>query len=232
MPGKGTRIALAAAASAWLAAAPGAAGDPRGLADARAELDGASETGGSLSAAGRFYDGPPAYEASNDGARSLSFARAWRDVRWASGTDVWYGAAFYIPAAAAGGYANLLRWDNYVTEGPGGDVGGIELSRGMLSLMRSDYDGSNFARLVDRFPFPRDRWFWLEVHQRFSALPALATSEVYLDERRVGISLVANSRGRRIDNLRAGYVYVEGPPSKIYFDRLSIASERVGPRRG
>lgn len=226
----GIRIVVGAAL-AWLAAAPAAAGDSRGLAGARAEFDGASATGGALHSARRSYDGSPAYEAANDGAGSLSFARAWRDVRWPSGTDVWYGAAFYIPTPAAGGYANLLRWDNYVTEGPGGDVGGIELSRGKLSLMRSDYDGSNFARLVDRFPFPRDRWFWLEVHQRFSALPALATSEVYLDDRRVGLSLVANSRGRRIDNLRAGYVYVEGPASTIQFDRLSISSERVGPRR-
>jgi hypothetical protein len=187
------------------------------------EFDGFSATGGSLARENSLaYSGPSSIRAFNDGEKSLSFARVWDDVNWGRGTEVSYGAAFFIPAEAADRYAHLLRWDNYLTYGKRGDVGGIELSRGKLTLFRSNYDGSNYTRLVSRVAFPRDRWFLLEVRQRLSQAPWTAHSEVFLDRHRVGSSVLANSRGRRIDDLRAGYVYVEGPPSTIFFDRLSI----------
>ena len=86
--------------------------------------------------------------------------------------------------------------------------------------MRQDYDGDNFARLGGKFSLPEGRWFWLDVHQRFSAYPGRALSEVYIDGQRVSVSTAANSRGRRVDVVRFGFVFVDGPESSIRLDRL------------
>lgn len=160
-----------------------------------------------------------------------SFARAWRAVAWGPGDDVWYGAAFRIPRGEAPAYAYLLRWDNYDTYASEGDVGGVELSAGRLRLFRQDYSGANYAELTPRAGLPLDRWFWLEVHQVLSPFDGLARSELYLDGRLVGQSLLANSRGREIDHLRVGLVHSEGPRAQVDFDRFTIAGTQRGPLR-
>lgn len=193
-------------------------------------FDGYSATGGSLTpTAATARRVLPVLRAYNDGGAGLSFARAWFDVDWRTGTEIRYGASFLIPSEGAGHYANILRWDNHRSYGSNGDVGGVELSDGRLSLFRADYDGDNYARLVEGIDFPRDRWFRLDVRQRFSGVELTGLSELYLDGQLVGTSIRANSRGRPIDDLRVGYVYVEGAPSAIYFDRLSISRPTRDP---
>jgi hypothetical protein len=184
------------------------------------ELDGQSSRGSASLAVSRArgYADRGALLARNSGGSG--FARGWFDVRWRAGSDVRYGAAFFIPSARAIGYADLVRWDNYAHYGQGGDIGGIEINDGRAYLMRADYGGDNFAKLGDDFSLPEDRWFTLDVHQRFSAEAGVAFSEVRIDGERVATSTDANSRGRPIDNLRFGFVFVDGPPSRVRVDRV------------
>jgi len=197
------------------------------------EFDGSSRRNGSIfTSADQAYRGSFSVLADFPGnTKDNAYARAWDDVSWDTGTDVWYGAALYIPSISTPTYADLLRWDNAKSRGSDGDVGGIELEDGRLSLIRRDYDGENDARIIGPFDFPRDRWFWIEVHQRFSALDGFASNEVLLDGAVVGRSTQANSRGRHIDDLRVGLVYVEGAPSRVYVDRFGVSISQRGPLR-
>ena len=174
-----------------------------------------------------------------DGIRSIkvshraggAYARGWYGVDWPVGTEAWYGAAFLIPDTAAVAYADLLRWDNYADQGSGGDVGGVEFHRGSAYLMRQDYNGNNFAVLGNQFALPAGRWFFMEVHQRLSAVGGQALSEVYIDGAKVATSVQANSRGRRIRNVRFGYVYADGPDSILYVDRVAAGTGSRGEFR-
>ena len=182
----------------------------------------------------RAYDGARAAKASYDGSGEDGFARTWFDVNWRQGSDVWYGGAFYISSTAAMPcWYSLMRWDNFATYGPGGDVGGIEVSTaGRGRLVRQDYSGANYAPLTPEFGLPDGRWFWLEVHQRLSSTDGEAINEVFLDERRVGVSRTANSRGRPVDHVRHGFVALAGEcasAASIYFDRASVSSNARGP---
>lgn len=181
----------------------------------------------------RAYDGANALKISYDGQRGNVFSRVWHDVDWQPGSDVWYGAAFYVPDPSKLRWTDLIRWDNYLSYGGGasGETGGLLVEDGKLSLKRSNYDGTNFAHLTDPVAVPAGRWFWVEVHQRLSAVPGEALNELYIDNRKVGSSTEANSRGRRIDTLRYGYVYNfdEGGASTLYMDRVSLTDGRRGP---
>ena len=188
------------------------------------EFDDESSQGGASLAitTERAFRGTRSVKATHPGGDS--FARAWYDVRWNAGSDVWYGAAFYVPNRSALSYVNLIRWDNFASYGnPGGDVGGLQVREGRARLFRSDYGGGNAADLGASFDIPQGRWFRIDIHQRFSAADGQALSEAYVDGRRVVSSRTANSRGRRIETIRFGYVSVEGPPSVLYFDEAWIA---------
>lgn len=197
-----------------------------------AEFDGFSAEHGLLRRTrGGAYDGRRSLFASYDGSGSSGFQRVWRNVRWRSGSDVWYGMALLIPDRSAYCYWNPIRWDNYRTYGGRGDVGGLQVERGALHLIRSRY-GSRETKLIGPVTAPEDRWFWLEVHQRLSGRHGRALSEVFVDGRRVGASTRANSAGRVVNDIRFGAVNVAGRCSRagsILFDRVSVSRRTRGP---
>ena len=123
-----------------------------------------------------------------------------------------------------------MRWDNYKSFGSGGDVGGVRIDHGELFVDRGTY--ASQKPLIGPVAVPEGRWFWLEVHQRFSATAGDALSEVYLDGVKVGASSEANSSGRVINTIRYGNVAMEAgcsAPSSIFFDRVSLTDRQLGP---
>ena len=201
-----------------------------------AGVDGRSTTGnaGLSISTEKVYDGSKAAKITYDGQPGNVFSRTWYSVDWQPGEDVWYGAAFYVPDPSKLRYTDLIRWDNYVSYEGGGDVGGLLVEDGQMSMMRDDYsDHSTFARVTPQVAVPKARWFWVEVHQRLSSVNGQALTEMYLDGRKVGSSTRANSMGRRIDEVRYGYVYNwdEGGASTLYMDRVSQTDGMRGPVR-
>ncbi len=204
------------------------------------EFSGHSAVAGELATTqAKAYEGSRSAIASYDGSGRNAFARTWFDVDWGRGSDVWYGAAYYIPSKAAMPcYYSLMRWDNYTLYGnPGGDVGGIEVSTsGRARLMRQDYTGDNYAGLTREFDLPEGRWFWLEVHQRLSDRPGEALNEVYLDGSRIDASTTPNGRGKRITEIRHGIVSLGSDgdcaptAASIFIDRVSVSDAMRGPR--
>jgi len=199
------------------------------------EFDGHSaESGAIVPTTERAYDGTHSAKASYNGSGDNGFARTWFEVHFNDGSDIWYGGAFYIPSKKAMPcWYSLMRWDNYITYGSGGDVGGIEISTsGRARLMRQDYSADNYAVLTREFDMPEGRWFWLEVHQRLSDRDGSALNQVFLDGRLVGASDKANSRGRVVNEVRHGLVALAGecaPAGSIFLDRASVSDRMRGP---
>jgi hypothetical protein len=205
------------------------------------ELNDFSEFSGKSAASGtltptteRAYDGTHSAKAYYDGSGSNGFARTWFHVSWGSGSDVWYGAAFYLPSKATMPcWYSLMRWDNYILYGSGGDVGGIEISTsGRARIMREDYSGANYAVLSKEVALPEARWFWLEVHQKISNVDGQAINELYLDGVKIDSTTTANSRGRAITEVRHGLVALApecSPANTLYFDRVSATNGQRGP---
>ncbi len=195
------------------------------------EFLGASAWAGDVSVtAERSYEGSRSAKGVYRGGESGAM-RTWHPVDWRTGSDVWYGVALYVPDASDYCYWNPLRWDNYKTYEGSGDVGGLTIERGRLSLTHSRYGGTE-RRLVDGGRIPEGRWVWLEVHQRFAGADGAALSELYVDGALRGRSTAANSEGRVINHLRYGAVNVAGScsrPGTIYFDRASISGAQRGP---
>jgi hypothetical protein len=195
------------------------------------EFVGASSWAGEVSVSSeRAYEGSHSAKGVYSGGESGAM-RTWHSVDWHPGSDVWYGLALYIPEVSDYCYWNPLRWDNYKTFGGSGDVGGLTIEGGRLSLTRSLYGGTE-RKLVDGGRIPQGRWVWLEVHQRFAAADGAALSELYVDGSLRGRSAAANSEGRVINHLRYGAVNVAGScsrPGAIYFDRASISDGPRGP---
>ena len=199
------------------------------------EFNGKSMLSGALSiSSDRAYDGSHSAKAYYDGSHQNGFARTWFDVKWANGSDVSYGAAYYIPSKATMPcWYSLMRWDNYTLYGSGGDVGGIEVSTsGRARIMRQDYSGANYKVLSSEVTFPEGRWFWLEVHQKLSDVDGAALNELYLDGVKVSSTTTANSRGRAITEVRHGLVALAqdcAPANTFYFDRVSATNGVRGP---
>jgi hypothetical protein len=193
-----------------------------------------------LASSSRAYAGATALRATFAGGSGNAYARGVRRVRWRTGDDVWYGAAFYLPAgfiASMQGEVALMRWDNWPTYGTAGaDVGGLVIwgRDGRARLKTGTYRTE--STLVGPFDLPESRWFWVEVHQRFAAEDGQALTEVYLDGRRVGDSTRANMTGRTIERLRTGLVAIEAGhqtnPLTLWFDRAAIGRSELGPLAG
>lgn len=188
----------------------------------------------------RAYEGTRALKISYDGTVGNAFGRVWyggegtRSLGWQTGSDVWYGGAFFVPDPARLRYTDLIRWDNYGRYAVG-DVGGVLASEGKLSVTRNDYgDNASYAKLTPEVAIPANRWFWVEVHQKFSSVNGQALTELYLDGVKVGSSTAANSMGRMIDTIRYGYVYNwdAGGASTLYLDRVSVSDRARGPLAG
>jgi hypothetical protein len=196
------------------------------------EFDSFSTWEGQLAVAqGSAYDGTHAAHAAFAGNGESGGQRAWKQVSWSSGSDVWYGMALQVPDAERFCYWNPIRWDNYKTYGGTGDVGGLSIEDGRLNVIQNHY-GEAERRLISGPAVPEGRWFWVEIHQRLSDTDGQALSELYVDGRLVGSSTAANSAGRQIDHLRFGVVNVAGSCSKpgtVDFDRASISDGMRGP---
>jgi len=195
------------------------------------EFDGSEAVNGSLTVTRRrSYEGRRAARATND-ATGNQFQRVWYRVRWREGSDVWYGMALYIPRLLDWCWWTPMRWDNFLTYGSAGDIGGVRISGGKLFLDRGDY--TQQGALIGPLAIPQARWFWVEVHQRFSGTAGSALSELYIDGVRRGRSTAANSAGRVINHIRYGTVSLATKCSRrssIYFDRVSVSDHRLGPR--
>jgi hypothetical protein len=237
---------LAALALALVAAAPAGASISPLLASFSTTSfsdfnDGANTTNATLSVvADRAYDSSYSAYANYPGGGVNAYARVIQDVAWGAGDDVWYGAAYYLPVgfkAAMQQEVSLQRWDNYSTYGSNGDLGGIAIwnSDKLARLKLGRYDASTETLLTNGFSLPEGRWFWLEVHQRFSATSGSALNEVYLDGTLVGHSTTANY-DRPIQKLRTGLVAQGGIAQtnslSLWFDRVSINGSAVGPAGG
>jgi len=195
------------------------------------EFDFSEASNGSLTVTSeRAYDGVRSAKASNN-AVGNQYQRAWYDVSWREGSDVWYGMALYIPRVSDWCWWNPVRWDNYKSFGSSGDVGGVRIDSGSLYLDQGTYAGQS-RTLIGPVAVPEARWFWLEVHQRLSGSTGSALSELFIDGVKVGSSTAANSLGRQIDMIRYGNVAMEtncSQPSSIYFDRASLTNGPLGP---
>ena len=199
------------------------------------EFDGNSTTTNATltSTTERAFAGTRAAKVTYDGSPGDPFARTWYDVDWASGSDVWYGAAFYVSDPAKLQWTDLIRWDNFSLYQGSGDTGGLFVENGVLKVKREDYTGANFLRLVDGGPIPAGRWFWVEVHQKLAGVDGQALTELYVDGVKRGSSTLANSRGRPVTSIRHGYVSnaAGGGASTLHLDRASISQHslsRVG----
>lgn len=202
-----------------------------------AELSQASATTGSLTlSTDRAYDGSHSMRATYDGGGTNGYARSIQNISWPANADVWYGAAYYLPSgymAATVGGNDILRWDNYGAYGGSGDYGAVELwSDKKAHLVLGKYSGGG-GDIAPSFNLPEGRWFWLELHQKFSTVSGQALSEVYIDGQKVSSSTQANTYGRPADRLRFGIVCIsEGKqmkPLTLYYDRASISTSRRGP---
>lgn len=199
------------------------------------EFDLAGMNGGTIAATReRAYEGTTAAKVSYDGSQiPNAFQRVAYDVGWGTGSDVWYGAAFYIPSFDDFCWWNPIRWDNYPTYGGSGDVGGLQIGGDhRLSLVRSTFDTHDEHELIGGIAIPQGRWFWVEVHQRLSGVDGEALSEVFLDGVRAGSSTRANSLGRRVDRIHYGDVAIASScsrPGSVYMDRVSLSDGPRGP---
>jgi hypothetical protein len=189
----------------------------------------------------RAYDGDESVlaETPGDVPDVNKYARALvEDLGWDDGTEVWYGAAFYLPDGfydAQGGQVDLMRWDNFVLDSETTDRGGIVLygddDEDRAYLMRAQLGGDQ-EELVGPFSISEGEWHWLEVHQRFTRLSKDDLSEVYLDGDLVGRTTKANWYGRPITSIRFGLVATSSDqpaPLRLWFDRVAISDERLGP---
>ena len=183
------------------------------------------------------YDGTPAVSASYAADAGNGYARVIENVAWSAGENVWYGGAYYLPAgylASLKGGNDIMRWDNWGTYGAAGDYGAIEnWSDGSTRLILGKYTNDPGIVLGGPFHLPEGRWFWLEVHQRFSTVDGSALSDVYLDGRLISHSAAANSFGRGADRVRWGIVCIDAgrqtTPLSLLFDRVTISTSQVGP---
>ena len=175
------------------------------------------------------YQGAWAAAASNSGSGN-QYQRAWFDVDWRRGADVWYGMALFIPQIEDWCWWTPARWDNFQTFGARGDVGGLRIKDGRMYVDRGIYSSQD--ALIGPIHIPEGRWFWTEVHQRLSPISGKALTELYVNGDRVGRSTASNTAGRAIDHIRFGNVAMASECSRrstIYFDRVSLSGSPLGP---
>jgi hypothetical protein len=158
------------------------------------------------------------------------------DVKWNNTDDVWYGAAYFLPANFQNTHGNIeiLRWDSAA----GGDYGGVGLrtSDRKFHLVRGT-SGSTGSDIGDRaFDLPTGRWTWLEVHQKLGQGGDAPFSEVFVDGKLVASSVQPNrlSAGS-INKLGAGFVSAD-PTYNLFtamlIDRVSILGGQRGAYKG
>lgn len=186
-------------------------------------------------ASDRAFDGTASAHASYGGGGENGYSRGIWNVEWADGEEVWFGAAYYLPAgfhAAVQGQVDLLRWDNWASHPSDTDWGGVSIygSDRRARLLRFGAGRPNDT-LVGPIDLPEDRWFTLEVHQRLSSGGG-ALSELYVDGELVGSSTAPNTYGRQIERVRFGIVAIasgaQQRPLGLWFDRAATGPSPAG----
>ena len=209
-------------------------GPPIGTLETRdlSQFDAWSLLNGSLTLTSELaYQGRWAARAANGGG-DIQYQRVWYETDWRVGDNIWYGMALFIPRIEDWCWWAPIRWDNWRARlGPKADVGGVVIEGGQIYAAYGDYRGQE--TLIGPVPAPAGRWFWLEVHQRFSRRARGARTELYMDGVRVGRSRATNTTARHIDRVRFGNVAMSSSCSSlsaIYFDRVSYSGSRLGPQ--
>jgi hypothetical protein len=223
----GTALVVLLPAAAMAAVEPRSAGLETGKFD---EFSQTNVQKGSLSpATDRAYDGRTSARATYAGGGENGYSRAIWNVRWESGEDVWFAAAYYLPVgfhSKVQGQVDLLRWDNWASRPSDTDWGGVSISAldRRARLLRFGSGRRAKDTLVGPLDLPEGRWFTLEVHQRLSA-GSDALSELYVDGALVGSSGQPNTYGRGIERIRYGIVGIDAgaqrEPLDLWFDRAS-----------
>jgi hypothetical protein len=251
-----TRGLLAAAALAGAMALVPVAGAHAAVTSRTADMDAGAfagfdqvnESTGRLTIDGsRTYDGNGAAHARYDGTGANGFARGIFNVGWATGDDIHYGGAFFLPTGfrkAIRSQTDLMRWDNYGSASTT-DYGGVGIvqSDGRGHLFRvggyvpnTPGTGTEDMGVTPAFDLPEGRWFWLEVHQRLATRDGQAVNEVFIDDVRVASSTKANTSGNGATRLRYGIVAIgEGKqttPLDLWFDRAMVRGSRIGALGG
>jgi len=178
----------------------------------------------------RAWSGSYSARATYSGGGDNGYSRGIWNVQWEEGDDVWFGAAYYLPAgfhANIQGQVDLVRWDNWLSHPNDTDWGGVSIygSDHRARLLRFGAGRPNDT-LVGPFDLPEGRWFTLEVHQLRSSTAGNALSELYLDGTLVGRSTAANTYGRSATRIRYGVVAIAaGSQTKaleLNFDSASM----------
>jgi len=190
------------------------------------------ESGSLALSTGHAYEGATSARAVYRGGGANGYSRGIWNVNWDNGEDVWFGAAYYLPAgfhANIQGQVDLVRWDNWLSRPNDTDWGGVSIygSDHRARLLRFG-DGRPNDTLVGPFDLPEGRWFTLEVHERLSG-GADAFSELYMDGRLVGRSHKPNTYGREIQRIRYGIVAIaeddQRRPLDLWFDRATAGPQ-------
>ena len=171
----------------------------------------------------RTYGGEYAAHAHYEGLNRPGFGLTSFDVDWATGDDVWYGAAFYLPVTfPANQRADVMvvGWDNRPTYQSGADYNGVVIAASdhKAYLVRGKADGSQREVLAGPIDVPLGRWFFTEVHQRLDG--AKGVNELFLDGELESKSDKPNTYGRAADQVRYGMLGLQQlAPLDLWFDR-------------
>ena len=194
---------------------------------------------------GQVYEGRVAARASVPGGPGNKYARTVRGgsagsadaLRYGEGDDLWYGTALFLPEGFhedMQAYFSPLRWDNFGA--PGVSRSGLVMyDDDRLRLVQEQEGVPGQRNLLGDLSFRLDegRWYWLEVHQRLSEVDGEAENEVFVDGRRIGRSTTRNYAGDPVTAVRYGIVALSDSeqlaPLTLWYDRVTLTSEQVGP---
>lgn len=201
------------------------------------EFTQASATSGSITTTTNpTYEGAGAARAHYNGSGSNGYARTLQATNIPTGSDIWYGAAYYLPTgfkANMQGQIGLIRLDNWVTYGDVNDKTGVYLFSDKRAYLARDRQTVEQAKLTGAFDLPEGRWFWLEIHQKLDTTDGKALNTVYIDGNQVAHSTTRNTYGRPYDRARYGIVHIDAGkqnrPLTLYYDTTTLTNNKVGP---
>jgi hypothetical protein len=142
---------------------------------------------------------------------------------FANGSDIWYGAAFYLDTGfkLTNGNVALMKWEN-----PDTDVhGGVSLrTDDHYHVVRGSIDDANLDTNVGpAFDLPEGSYFWLEVHQRLEQANPL--TEVFLNGRLISTSAAGNNFADLAgvpSRISYGVGRTGGGATQVHVDRASL----------
>jgi hypothetical protein len=191
-----------------------------------------------LMSTGCSTSGNVAYEGPSGGCAQVSLLPPLQqsgygkvNTRWKEGSDVWYGAAYYLPDSffTSGTKTRLMRWS-----GDGDIFGGIQVNttsnrayvvRGQNGSSPTEVEhGANFFSFLFH-----NTWLWIEVHQLLNT--SSPSSEVYVNGKLVSASLGPNKvAAGTINDVAFGLLDTinGGTPVTIGVDQASL----LGGERG